>query len=199
MAHPDNRFHKIPMPDADVWYAPAFFTPEQSELYYNQLLEQVNWQQEHIKLFGKAVVLPRLTAWYGDKSYTYSGLKNQPQPWLPLLLNLKTQVELATNHTYNSVLLNLYQDGQSGMGWHSDDEPELGAEPTIASVSFGAPRRFGFRHKQNRAIKNLYLTVAPGSVVLMQGPTQHNWQHAIPKTAKPTGKRINLTFRSISG
>ena len=141
--------------------------------------------------------MPRLTAWYGDKSYTYSGLENKPQPWLPLLLQLKEQVQNATGHTYNSVLLNLYQTGQHSMGWHSDDEPALGPEPGIASVSFGAARRFGFRHRYNKTQKNFYLTMQHGSVLLMQGPTQHFWQHAIPKTTKPTGSRINLTFRRI--
>ncbi|NDK56448.1 alpha-ketoglutarate-dependent dioxygenase AlkB family protein [Pontibacter fetidus] len=193
----DNRFAQIMMPDANVWYAPAFFSPEASNLYFQQLLTQINWQQESIRMFGKELPMPRLTAWYGDKSYTYSGLQNKPQPWLPILSELKQQLEEATGQTYNSVLLNLYQNGQHSMGWHSDDEPELGSEPTIASVSFGAPRRFGFRHRYNKELKNTYLTMQHGSVLLMQGPTQHFWHHAIPKTTKPTGSRINLTFRKI--
>lgn len=195
----DKRFEKIAIPDAEVWYAPAFFDSQTSDLYFKQLLEQVNWKQENIKLFGKEMPMPRLTAWYGDKGYTYSGLENKPQPWLPVLLQIKEKIQNATGHSYNSVLLNLYQNGQHSMGWHSDDEPELGPEPGIASVSFGAARRFGFRHRYNKAQKNLYLTIAHGSLLLMQGPTQHNWQHAIPKTARPTGNRINLTFRNITG
>jgi len=194
---PDNRFQKIQLPDAEMWYAPAFFSQAQSDLYFNKLLNEVNWQQETIKMFGKELPLPRLTAWYGDKSYTYSGLQNKPQPWLPILLELKQEIEKATGHTFNSVLLNHYPSGQSSMGWHSDDEPELGPEPTIASLSFGATRKFGFKHKYNRAIKNLYLPIEHGSLLLMQGQTQHNWQHAITKTAKPAGSRINLTFRNI--
>lgn len=148
-------------------------------------------------MFGKETLLPRLTAWYGDKAYSYSGLKNEPQPWLPVLLQLKEQVEQATNYGYNSVLLNFYPHGQSGMGWHSDDEPELGPEPTIASVSFGAARRFGFKHRHNKAQANQYITLEDGSLLLMQGATQQNWLHSITKTARPTGSRINLTFRNI--
>ncbi|MBB6609437.1 alpha-ketoglutarate-dependent dioxygenase AlkB [Pontibacter sp. Tf4] len=188
---------KLPLPDADVWYAPGFFSQPESERYYSQLQEQVAWKQEKIKMFGKETLLPRLTAWYGDKAYSYSGLKNEPQPWLPVLLQLKEQVEQATNYSYNSVLLNLYPHGQSGMGWHSDDEPELGPQPTIASVSFGAPRRFGFKPRHSKAQPNLYFTLEDGSLLLMQGATQRNWQHSITKTARPTGSRINLTFRNI--
>ncbi|MBC5774441.1 alpha-ketoglutarate-dependent dioxygenase AlkB [Pontibacter sp. KCTC 32443] len=199
MPHLDKNLTKIPLPDANVWYAASFFTTETSDLYFKQLMEQVNWKQEKIKMFGKEILLPRLTAWYGDKSYTYSGLNNKPQPWLPVLLQIKEQVEAATGHKYNSVLLNHYQTGQNSMGWHSDDEPELGPEPNIASVSFGAERRFGFRHRHDKAQKNLYLLIKHGSLLLMQGPTQHNWQHAIPKTAQQTGSRINLTFRTIVG
>ncbi|HEY4651237.1 MAG TPA: alpha-ketoglutarate-dependent dioxygenase AlkB [Pontibacter sp.] len=188
---------QVPLPDADIWYAPAFFDAGTSNCYLQLLTEQVNWKQETIRMFGRQVPMPRLTAWYGDKSYTYSGLKNEPQPWLPVLLQLKEQVQEATGHTYNSVLLNLYPSGQSSMGWHADDEPELGAAPTIASVSFGAARRFGFRHRYKKAQKSFYLELGHGSLLLMQGPTQRYWQHAIPKTAKATGARINLTFRNI--
>jgi len=193
--HPLLR--KLPLPDADVWYAPNFFSAEESDLYFTQLQEQVAWRQEKIKMFGKEMPLPRLTAWYGDKAYTYSGLKNEPQPWLPVLQQLKMQVEQASNYSYNSVLLNLYPHGQSSMGWHSDDEPELGPEPTIASVSFGAERRFGFKHRHNKGQQNVYYTLAHGSLLLMQGPTQRNWLHSITKTARPAGNRINLTFRNI--
>ncbi|WP_162427963.1 alpha-ketoglutarate-dependent dioxygenase AlkB family protein [Pontibacter pudoricolor] len=187
----------LTIPGAEVYFVPDFFTQQESERYFEQLLEQVNWKQEKIRMFGKELPMPRLTAWYGDKAYMYSGLENKPQPWLPVLLQIKDKVETATGHNYNSVLLNLYQNGQNSMGWHSDDEPELGPEPTIASVSFGAERRFGFRHRHNKAQKNIYLTITHGSLLLMQGPTQRNWQHAIPKTARPTGNRINLTFRNI--
>ncbi len=193
----NHPFERIPLPDADVRYAPQFFSPEQSDLYFNQLQQEITWKQEHISMFGKELLMPRLTAWYGDKAYTYSGLQNKPQPWLPVLSDIKAEVEQATGHTYNSVLLNLYQNGQHSMGWHSDDEPELGPEPAIASVSFGAERKFGFRHRYNKALKNVYLTIRHGSLLLMQGPTQHNWHHAVPKTTRVTGSRINLTFRNI--
>ena len=195
LMHPNLQ--KLEMPDADVWYAPSFFDTEASDLYFTQLLDQVAWKQEKIRMFGKEMPLPRLTAWYGDKGYTYSGLKNEPQPWLPVLLQLKQEIEAATSHTYNSVLLNLYQTGQNSMGWHSDDEPELGPEPVIASVSFGAARQFGFRHRYKKSLKNVYLPIDHGSLLLMQGPTQHYWQHTISKTSKPVSHRINLTFRNI--
>ncbi|WP_205702881.1 alpha-ketoglutarate-dependent dioxygenase AlkB family protein [Botryobacter ruber] len=190
-------FEKLAMPDAEVYFAPHFFGATQSELYFQELLQQINWKQESIKLFGKETAMPRLTAWYGDKAYTYSGLQNKPAPWIPVLQQLKEQVEQATGHTYNSVLLNLYRSGHDSMGWHSDDEPELGQEPVIASLSFGGERRFAFRHRFRKDVAPVRLTLPSGSLLLMQGPTQHFWQHSIPKTAKTVQPRINLTFRQV--
>lgn len=192
-----NIFEKLSLPDADVQYAPAFFTPEESHRYLDELQQKINWKQEKIKLFGKEQPMPRLTAWYGDKGYTYSGLVNEPQPWMPLLLEIRRRIEEATGKNFNSVLLNLYRSGQDSMGWHADDEKELGAEPCIASVSFGADRHFGFKHRYNKALKNQYITLQHGSLLLMQGSTQHNWHHALPKTTKAGGIRLNLTFRNI--
>ncbi|TXK52915.1 alpha-ketoglutarate-dependent dioxygenase AlkB [Pontibacter qinzhouensis] len=185
------------MPDAEVYYEPTFFSKEESNRYFNELQQQVGWQQEHIRMFGRQVAMPRLTAWYGDKGYTYSGLQNEPKPWLPLLLELKQAVELRTGNHYNSVLLNYYRQGSDSMGWHADNEPELGQNPSIASLSFGGTRRFGFRQRQNKEQKNHYLTLQHGSLLLMQGPTQHFWQHSIPKTATAVEPRINLTFRFV--
>nr|WP_206077672.1 alpha-ketoglutarate-dependent dioxygenase AlkB [Pontibacter sp. SGAir0037] len=186
-----------PLPDAEVYYSPHFFSREESDNYLQELQQQVNWKQENIKLFGKEQPMPRLTAWYGDKGYTYSGLQNAPQPWLPVLLQLKERVEQVSGAQYNSVLLNLYRTGQDSMGWHADDEKELGQEPDIASVSFGIPRKFGFRHRFRKELKNVYLVLEHGSLLLMKGATQHYWQHALPKTGKAVGIRINLTFRNI--
>lgn len=189
--------HKIDMPDAEVYFASRFCQKEESDVYFQKLTEQVNWQQESIKLFGKLQPMPRLTAWYGDKGYTYSGLHNEPQPWLPVLQELKEKVEQASRQMYNSVLLNLYRTGQDSMGWHSDDEAELGEEPSIASLSFGGERRFRFKHKTSKGITPVSIDLSHGSLLLMQGPTQHHWLHHIPKTARTVQPRINLTFRNV--
>lgn len=157
----------------------------------------INWQQSHIKLFGKSVAQPRLTAWHGDKTYSYSGLTLHPAPWNPLLVHLRNELEKLTNTSFNSVLLNWYRDGQDYMGWHSDDEKELGINPTIASVSFGATRRFVLREKSDHQNK-IEFELSNGSVLIMQGALQHHWQHVVPKTAKIKESRINLTFRFIT-
>ncbi|WP_317173912.1 alpha-ketoglutarate-dependent dioxygenase AlkB family protein [Pontibacter aquaedesilientis] len=190
-----HAFTKLEMPQAEVYYAQQFFTKEESDLYLQRLAEQVAWQQEEIKMFGKQLPLPRLTAWYGDKGYTYSGLYNAPQPWLPVLQELKERVEAASGDKYNSVLLNYYRHGQDSMGWHSDDEKSLG--PGIASVSFGGERGFAFRHRERKDIPPVKLTLQHGSLLLMQGNTQRHWQHQLPKTSRPIAPRINLTFRNI--
>jgi alkylated DNA repair dioxygenase AlkB len=190
-----NALQKLPLPDAEVFFAPAFFTPTESDLYLEKLKQEVNWQQEGIRLFGKQLPLPRLTAWYGDKGYTYSGLYNAPQPWLPVLLELKERVEQVSGHRYNSVLLNLYRSGQDSMGWHSDDEKELA--PGIASLSFGGERKFAFRHRYQKELPPVRLTLQHGSLLLMQGTTQQYWQHQVPKTARAIEPRINLTFRQV--
>lgn len=185
------------MPDAEVHYAPDFFSEEESDVYFRELLQGINWQQESIRMFGRELPMPRLTAWYGDKGYTYSGLHNRPQPWLPLLQELKEKVEQASGQSYNSVLLNLYRSGSDSMGWHADDEPELGQEPGIASLSFGGERSFKFRHRTRKDLKPVSITLRHGSLLLMQGPTQHHWLHHIPKTARFVQPRINLTFRHV--
>ena len=141
---------------------------------------------------------PRLTAWYGDAgiAYRYSGITMQPEPWTRMLNEIKTRLEKFSGFTFNSVLLNLYRDGQDSMGWHRDDEKELGKNPAIGSVSFGDCRKFMIRHVQDRSLKNA-INITNGSLLLMAGEMQHYWQHSIPKTAKPAGVRINLTFRKI--
>ncbi|WP_242921360.1 alpha-ketoglutarate-dependent dioxygenase AlkB family protein [Pontibacter liquoris] len=187
----------LQLPDAAVYFAPHFFSQQQSDAYLARLLQEVNWQQESIKLFGRQLPMPRLTAWYGDKGYTYSGLYNRPQSWLPVLLELKEQVEKVSGHTYNSVLLNLYRHGQDSMGWHADNEAALGPEPAIASLSFGAERRFGLKHRFRKDLKPVHLALPHGSLLLMQGPTQQHWLHHIPKTSRSVQPRINLTFRHV--
>lgn len=188
----------LPLPDADVYFAPAFIPAPECGLYFERLMQEVNWQQESIKMFGRELPMPRLTAWYGDKSYTYSGLHNKPQPWLPVLQELRQQVEQASGQKYNSVLLNLYRTGQDSMGWHSDDEPELGQQPGIASLSFGGERRFTFKHRTRKDLKSVPVILTNGSLLLMQGSTQHYWLHQVPKTTKTVQPRINLTFRYVN-
>lgn len=168
------------------------------ERYFDRLMEEVTWKHEAIKIFGKEVMQPRLTAWYGDAGveYTYSGLKNSPIPWTSTLLDIKKQVESVVGHSFNSVLLNLYRDGNDSMGYHSDDEPELGAKPRIASLSFGAARRFNIKHKKTGEL--IKLDLEDNSLLIMKGEFQREWKHAIPKTKKEVGPRINLTFRKIS-
>lgn len=186
------------MPDAEVYLTSSFFSPAESDALLADLTANIAWEQKAIQFMGKQVMQPRLIAWYGDagKSYRYSGLTVHPLPWTPTLLDMKAQVEAAANVTFNSVLLNLYRDGQDSVGWHSDDEPELGTNPVIASVSLGAARAFQFKHKQNPDLKQS-VELTHGSLLLMRGTTQHFWKHQIPKTKKPLAARINLTFRVI--
>lgn len=184
--------------DGIVFFYAGFLTVEESDRFFSDLYESINWRQEQIKIFGKTRPVPRLTAWYGDagKSYTYSGIEHHAQPWNPTLKLIKSKVEDIAEVSFNSVLLNLYRDGKDSMSWHSDDEPELGQNPIIASVSLGATRRFSLKHKISKNLKfNIDLT--GGSLLLMKAETQHFWQHQIPKTSQVVEPRINLTFRII--
>jgi alkylated DNA repair dioxygenase AlkB len=188
----------LTMPDAEVTLYRGFFTPTESDTLFQELSNQINWKQESAVFPGGKVPLPRLTAWYSDegKSYSYSGITVHPNSWTPTLLAIKERVESAAGVQFNSVLLNFYRNEQDSVGWHSDDEPELGTNPVIASVSFGAERAFQFKHKQDTELRQS-VELSHGSLLLMAGPTQHHWKHQIPKTKKPHGPRINLTFRII--
>lgn len=159
----------------------------------------IAWKHEKILIFGKSILQPRLTAWYGDEGtdYTYSGLKNTPLPWNKILLDFKNQLENLSGAKFNSVLLNYYRDGQDSMGWHQDNEAVLGKNPLIASISLGEQRRFQLRHKVDKTLPKVECALGNGSVLIMSGQTQNYWQHQIPKTKKPVGERINLTFRKI--
>lgn len=189
----------ISIPDAEVVFYPSYFTKEESDGILQRLFMEVNWRRDKIKCYGKEVDLPRLTAWYGDdgKNYTYSKITMNPLPWTPLLLFIKNRVEEVGNISFNSVLLNLYRNGKDCVSWHSDDEPELGKEPIIYSVSFGGERKFQLRHKFNKNLEKLELNLSHGSLLVMKGKTQEYWQHQIPKTSKSVSPRINLTFRNI--
>jgi alkylated DNA repair dioxygenase AlkB len=188
----------LPMPDAKVTFYQDFFNSQKSNEIFQILLSEINWRQDKMKLYGKEINLPRKTAWYGDrdKSYTFSGIHLEPEPWTPTLLFVKERIEEVAEVQFNSVLLNLYRHGNDGISWHTDAEPELGENPVIGSVSFGGTRRFMFRHRQDQELK-AEIELIHGSFLLMAGETQHFWQHQIPKTSRNVEPRINLTFRVI--
>jgi alkylated DNA repair dioxygenase AlkB len=195
---PQQSFERLEMPEADVIFCQTFFKEAQANVFYEELCRSISWKQEQIKLYGKLIDLPRRTAWYGDegRSYTYSGITVTPNPWMPVLREIKEAIEVVSGVIFNSVLLNLYRTERDSVAWHSDDEPELGRNPVIGSVSFGATRRFQLKHKHDKAPR-LKIDLPHGSYLLMRGPTQHSWLHQVPKETKPRGPRINLTFRVI--
>ena len=187
------------LPQAELLFDPDFLPAAEADALLAHLTAEVAWEQRAIRLFGQEIPQPRLTAWYGDPAarYTYSGLSWEPLPWTPALLGLLQRIAAATNAPFNSVLLNRYRDGRDSMGWHSDDEPELGPAPVIASLSLGATRRFRLRPRAGLPYSPFGLDLPSGSLLLMRGPTQQHWQHALPKTARPVGSRLNLTFRWV--
>ncbi len=192
----DTQSAKLPMQDADVVLYQQFFTEKESDLLLDRLTNEIEWKQETIRVPGKTVPLPRLTAWYGDEGtvYRWSGITQHPAAWTALLLTIKQRVEAAAQTTFNSVLLNQYRSGQDSVAWHSDDEAEL--DPVIASISFGAERKFQFKRIDDPK-ERLSIDLPHGSLLMMGGTTQSNWRHRIPKTTRPQAPRINLTFRTI--
>jgi alkylated DNA repair dioxygenase AlkB len=189
----------LAMPEAEVLIFRTFFNCSESDRFFQTLLECIHWKQEKIRLYGREVDVPRLTAWYGDsgKSYTYSGIKMDPNPWNETLLEIKARVDVEARVRFNSVLLSLYRSGRDSLSWHQDDEPELGVDPVIASVSFGATRSFQFRHKARKDLSKISVDLTHGSLLIMRGPTQRFWMHQVPKTSRSVAPRINLTFRVI--
>ncbi|MEM8949156.1 MAG: alpha-ketoglutarate-dependent dioxygenase AlkB [Pseudomonadota bacterium] len=181
--------------DGEAWLIDDALSKEHADSCFSDLLESVDWQQEHAVLFGRQIPIPRLTAWYGAHGYAYSGIRHEPVPLTSTLKALTSTIEDITGARFNSVLINLYRDGQDSMGWHSDDEPVLGPEPEIASLSLGALRRFHFKHKTSA--ERVALDLAHGSCLIMRGCCQACWRHQLPKTRKRIGPRINLTFRTI--
>lgn len=192
---PSNELISIPLPDGELAMLAQLPLSVDNDTAMAQLIGDTAWRSESITLWGKQFLQPRLTAWHGSASYTYSGLTMTPLPFTPLLDEIRAEVEAATGHVFNSVLLNYYRNERDSMGMHSDDERELGPEPAIASVSFGATRTFILRHKRSKQTVKLDLT--SGSMLLMAGPTQANWAHGINKSSTPCGPRLNLTFRNI--
>lgn len=185
--------------DGEVTYYPNFFNTNEANLYLDILSKKLDWKQDDITIFGKTYLQPRLTAFYAENlnTYKYSNITMKPHSFKDELLEIKEKIETKLRIKFTSCLANLYRDGKDSNGWHADDEKELGKNPTIASVSFGAERIFHFKHKKDSALKSK-LVLEHGSLLLMQGATQHNWLHQIPKTKKQIGKRINLTFRIIA-
>ena len=195
----ERKFIKIPVKDGELWYMEHFMPLNIAQTYYNTLSNTITWKQETITLYGKTHTVPRKTAWYGNKgtTYRYSGITHDPEPWTKALLDIKKVIEHVLNkETFNSVLLNLYRNGNDKMGWHADNEKELGTHPTIASVSLGATRRFDLKHKTDSKQK-IQLQLRPGSLIIMRGALQHHWLHQIPAQKKITNSRINLTYRNI--
>ena len=195
----DKNSSLIKADNLSVEYIENFFDFDQSQLYMKHLTNDIKWKREKIRMWGREIVTKKRIAWYADegKSYTYSGSTFHPDQWNELLLEIKKHVEQYIKFQFNSVLLNEYPNGKVGMGWHSDDERELGIDPIIASLSFGANRDFIFKHKTDKSVDNIKIHLKSGSLLLMLGSTQHHWKHSLPKRLKVREPRINLTFRKI--
>ena len=180
-----------------VNYFGKIFSDEEASRYYEILLNTIDWKNDEAIIFGKRIVTKRRVAWYGSQEfeYTYSKITKKANLWTTELLLLKKLIEKKTGETFNSCLLNLYHSGEEGMAWHSDDEKDLKKNGAIASVSFGAERKFAFKHKQTK--ETIALNLAHGSLLIMKGTTQTNWLHRLPPTKKVDEARINLTFRTI--
>ncbi|NND80459.1 MAG: alpha-ketoglutarate-dependent dioxygenase AlkB [Maribacter sp.] len=189
---------RLDLPQSNITYYPDFLTAKAALRYFELFKETIPWQQDDIKVFGKVYAQPRLTAFYGDssKTYSYSNITMQPLPFTKELLEIKQKIEGIDCAVFNSCLLNRYRNGRDSNGWHADDEKELGQDPIIASVSLGQERPFHLRNKKNSEIKHK-IVLGHGSLLLMKGSTQHYWQHQIPKTSKQISERINLTFRIL--
>ncbi len=195
----DTAGQSSTLPPDLLEYRPGVFNLQESQELLNVFISTIEWQQETIKMYGKLVKTPRLTAWYGDngRDYSFSGKKYHPIAWTKELLLIKKRAEEIAGIAFNSVLLNYYRDGNDSVAWHSDDEYELGIKPIIASVSFGQVRRFDVRQKHDHEKKHaIYLE--SGSLLLMKGDLQQHWEHRIAKSIKPLKERVNLTFRVIS-
>jgi alkylated DNA repair dioxygenase AlkB len=187
------------MQDAEVYYLRHVPLAQPPHIVMSELIDEVPWRAENIVVWGRTYPQPRLIAWYGDvgKKYTYSGIQLEPLAWTHVLLDIKSRIEAVAGTDFNSVLLNYYRDHRDSMGLHSDDEPELGERPILASLSLGEERTLILKHKREKALKPVRLKLASGSLLLMKGETQRYWKHGIDKETRPCGARVNLTFRRI--
>lgn len=179
-------------------YHPGWLTPAEADALLQSLNSEIPWEQHHVRLFGRTLPAPRLSCWIGDPeaAYTYSAVRFEPRPWTPQLAALRDRLNAEFAAGFNSVLANRYRSGADGMGWHSDDEPELGPQPQIASLSLGAARRFLLRERGGPWRGELLLE--HGSLLRMAGASQARTRHSLPKTARPVAERLNLTFRRIA-
>lgn len=190
----------LTLPRADLAFDPRWLPVAEADSLYRRLLADVPWETHRIRLFGRVVDSPRLSCWIGDPGarYRYSGTLFEPHPWPQSLETLRERLSAALGVEFNSVLANRYRDGNDAMGWHRDDEPELGPHPVIASISLGATRRFRLK-ADDASVAPLSLDLPHGSLLVMRGQTQAHFRHALPRTARPVGERINLTFRKVAG
>lgn len=188
---------KINLRNGNIEYHKHFIPASLAFDYFHQLQQELQWRQDSVLMYGKMLAIPRLQAWYGDPDlrYVYSNISLDTTPWTPLLEKLRDRISQQCGHEFNTVLANNYRNQRDSVSWHSDDEPELGRNPVVASLSFGATRDFQLRHNQTKEKINIALT--PGSLLVMQGETQHFWQHCVPKRTRDITSRINLTFRKI--
>lgn len=188
----------LPLTDADVALDPVWLSIEDAAALFGALRTEIAWENHRIRLFGREHAVPRLSSWIGDPDahYRYSGTDFAPRPWPAALVPIRDRLARETGVEFNSALANRYRDGRDAMGWHSDDERELGPAPMIASLSLGGTRRFVLKHRTTPALK-LALELPPGSLLLMAGETQRHYRHSLPRTARAVGERINLTFRRI--
>lgn len=195
---PDATLNLLPS-DGEVYYYGRIFSPEDANHYLDRLLHTIEWKNDEAMIMGKHLVTKRKVAWYGDRSfeYSYSNITKKALSWTPELLALKSATEEQTGETFNSCLLNLYHSGEEGMAWHSDGEKDLKKNGAIGSLSFGAERRFLFKHKQTKQLVPVELE--HGSLLVMKGTTQTHWLHRLPPTTKVKRPRVNLTFRTIVG
>jgi len=194
-----RRPGRVAAPPRDCRYEPAFLAGEEADELLSRLLASPDWEQLQLRIFGREVPAPRLSAWYGDPGavYAYSGVIHEPRPWPACLGLLREQLSARLGVCFNSVLANLYRDGRDSVGWHSDDEPELGEKPVIASLSLGARRRFLMRQRAATDSASAAFDLEHGSLLVMWGATQKQWKHRLPRSARCSGPRVNLTFRCI--
>lgn len=184
--------------EPDILYISGFLPSADADRLMSGLMNSIAWEQKYIRMFGRQLPMPRLTAWYGDPGavYSYSGLTESPLHWTDELQEMRDRLYDSLGESFNSVLLNLYRTGEDSMGWHSDDERELGPEPVIASISLGAERRFDLMHRTLAHERRSYM-LPHGSLLVMRGNTQSYWRHRLPKSLRIKEPRVNLTFRTI--
>lgn len=185
-------------PGLDLTLVRGALALDAADSAFATLRSEVRWRQDHLRMFGRTIPVPRLESWVADEGldYTYSGVHHDPDPWFTALADLRDLSGRLSETTFNSVLCNLYRDGNDGVDWHADDEPEFGPMPVIASLSLGATRRFDLRRVDDHSTK-IELELHHGDLVIMRGTTQALWRHRVPKTRRDVGERINLTFRTV--